>query len=226
MAAKSKFESRKLMELAIEVMRQSVPEPQKDGKASPKVGAVLVKPDGKIETAYRGELRHGDHAEFTLLERKNRGNKLDGSILFATLEPCAPDSRNHPKLGCAERICLARIKEVWVGIQDPDPKVARKGIEHLKNRRVPGISGHLSGHYVRVSARTCPPGGVYGHEQSLGARQLSRQSVARRICAHAGPENHDNNPDRLAGLADKFAANGLSRQEPRHIGAIRQGRQA
>jgi ATP-dependent DNA helicase RecG len=121
-------------------MRQSVPEPRKDGKASPKVGAVLVKPDGKIETAYRGELRHGDHAEFTLLERKNRGNKLDGSTLFATLEPCAPGARRDPKVDCAERIRLARIKEVWIGIQDPDPKVARKGIEHLKNN---GIKVHM-----------------------------------------------------------------------------------
>ncbi|MDO9579015.1 MAG: hypothetical protein Q7J06_00360 [Bacteroidales bacterium] len=48
-AAKAKFESRKLMELAIEIMRQSVPEPRDDGKASPKVGAVLVKPDGAVE---------------------------------------------------------------------------------------------------------------------------------------------------------------------------------
>jgi len=128
------------MELAIEVMRQSVPEPRKDGKARPKVGAVLVKPDGTVETAYRGELRHGDHAEFTLLERKNRGNKLDGSTLFATLEPCAPGARRDPKVDCAERIRLARIKEVWIGIQDPDPKVARKRIEHLKNN---GIKVHM-----------------------------------------------------------------------------------
>ena len=128
------------MELAIEVMRQSVPEPRKDGKASPKVGAVLVKPDGAVETAYRGELRYGDHAEFTLLERKNRGNKLDGSTLFSTLEPCAPGARRDPKVDCAERIRLARIKEVWIGIQDPDPKVARKGIEHLKNN---GIKVHM-----------------------------------------------------------------------------------
>ena len=97
---KNRFDPRKLMELAIKIMRQSVSEPRKDGKASPLVGAVLVKPDGAIETACRGELRHGDHAEFTLLERKNRGSKLDGSILFATLEPCAPDSRHPPKMSC------------------------------------------------------------------------------------------------------------------------------
>ena len=150
------YEPRQLMEMAVEVMQQSVPEPRTDGKASPKVGAVLVKPDGTVETACRGELRHGDHAEFTLLERKNRGNKLDGSILFATLEPCAPGARRDPKVDCAERIRLARIKEVWIGIQDPDPKVARKGIEHLKNRRAPDLSGH----YVRVSLRTWPLGRI------------------------------------------------------------------
>jgi ATP-dependent DNA helicase RecG len=73
------------------------------------VGAVLYKPDGTVETASRGELRHGDHAEFALLERKNRANRLDGSILFTTLEPCGPGSRHELKLGCTERIVLARI---------------------------------------------------------------------------------------------------------------------
>ena len=128
-----KIDHRKLMEMAVEVMRKSIAEPRTDGKASPKVGAVLVKPDGTVETAYRGELRHGDHAEFTLLERKNRSSKLDGSILFATLEPCAPKARRYPKLGCAERIVLARIPEVWVGIEDPDPTVDRKGIKYLQD---------------------------------------------------------------------------------------------
>src|ERR1700730_5224712 len=109
MTARRAFHSQKLIELAIEVMRQSVHEPRTDDKASPKVGAVLYKHDGIIETACRGELRYGDHAECTLLERKNRDNKLDESILFATLEPCAPGSRHPPKLGCAERIVLARI---------------------------------------------------------------------------------------------------------------------
>lgn len=137
---KTKFDSRKLMELAIEVMRQSVHEPRKDDKASPKVGTVLRKADGTIETACRGELRYGDHAEFTLLERKNRSNKLDGAILFATLEPCAPDSRHPPKMSCAERIVLARIKEVWVGIEDPDPKVDRKGIKYLQDA---GVTVHM-----------------------------------------------------------------------------------
>lgn len=136
MAMKEKYNPRELMEKAIEVMKQSVNEPRTDGKPSPYVGALLLKPDGSQEAACRGELREGDHAEFTLLERKNRANKLDGSVLFATLEPCAPGARNHPKLSCAERIVNARIKEVWVGIEDPDPTVDRKGIMFLQKHGV------------------------------------------------------------------------------------------
>ena len=58
---RTKFNPRNLMERAIGVMRQSVAEPRTDGKVDPKVGAVLYKPDGTIESACRGELRHGDH---------------------------------------------------------------------------------------------------------------------------------------------------------------------
>jgi len=129
-----------MMVKAIDVMKQSVNEPRADGKASPLVGAVLVMPDGSVDTACRGELRHGDHAEFTLLERKHPDERLDGSVLFATLEPCAPGSRKHPKLPCAERIVNARIAEVWVGIEDPDPTVDRQGILYLEDN---GIKVHL-----------------------------------------------------------------------------------
>jgi ATP-dependent DNA helicase RecG len=136
----AKLDPRKLMEQAIEVMRQSVSEPRSDGKANPLVGAVIWKPDGTVETACRGELRYGDHAEYALLERKNRHCKLDGAVLFATLEPCAPGSRRHPKLGCAERIVLARIKQIWIGIEDPDPTVDRKGIKYLQDS---GVTVHM-----------------------------------------------------------------------------------
>lgn len=134
------FNATQYMQLAIEAMHQSIDEPRSDGKVSPKVGAVIIKPDGTVETAFRGELRHGDHAEFTLLERKKRSENLASSILFATLEPCAPGARRHPKLGCAERIVNARIKEVWIGIEDPDPDVDRKGIKYLQDH---GIKVHM-----------------------------------------------------------------------------------
>jgi len=61
-------------------------------------------------------------------------------VLFSTLEPCAPGARAYPKLSCAERIVLARIKEVWVGIEDPDPIVDRKGIRYLQAH---GVTVHM-----------------------------------------------------------------------------------
>ena len=122
------------MEMAIESMRQSRAEHRPDGSPSPRVGAVLLRPDGTTETAARGELREGNHAEFTLLERKCVGEKLDDCILFTTLEPCL--NRAHPKRGCARHIVSARIKTVYVGIEDDNPTVAGKGIEHLRRNGV------------------------------------------------------------------------------------------
>jgi ATP-dependent DNA helicase RecG len=134
----SPFDPRRMMEKAVEVMRQSVPEHRPSGSPSPAVGAVLVRPDGSSETAARGELRDGNHAEFILLERKCLGERLDGCILLTTLEPCL--NRNHPKLGCARHIVSARIKEVYVGIEDDNPTVAGKGIEHLRRH---GVTIHM-----------------------------------------------------------------------------------
>lgn len=126
------FNARRYMELAIEEMNKSIAEKRSDGKASPKVGAVLISPEGEIlGTAHRGEQREGDHAEYTLLDRKFRDKNVTGNYLFVTLEPCAPGSRRHPKLGCAERIVNARIAKVWIGIEDDDPNIDRKGIKYL-----------------------------------------------------------------------------------------------
>jgi len=133
--AGNKLTFREYMELAVEVMKESVHESRED-KTSPMVGAVLVRPDGSFETGYRGEMREGDHAEYTLIDRKNRAEKLDGSLLFVTLEPCAPGARNFPKLSCSERIANTRIQKVWVGIEDPDPTVDRKGIKYLEKHGV------------------------------------------------------------------------------------------
>jgi ATP-dependent DNA helicase RecG len=127
-----------MMEKAVEVMRQSVSEHRPEGTPSPSVGAVLVRPDGSIETAARGELREGNHAEFILLERRCIGERLDGCILFTTLEPCL--NRNHPKRGCARHVVSARIKEVYVGIEDDNPAVAGKGIEHMLRH---GVAIHM-----------------------------------------------------------------------------------
>jgi ATP-dependent DNA helicase RecG len=129
----NKYTSRELMELALEEMEKSIPDPNRDdNKPNPKVGAAIATQEGiLIGMSHRGELRIGDHAEFTAIERHHRGTKLDGNILYATLEPCAPGARNHPKLSCSERITNARIAKVYIGAIDPDPSVAGEGRDFL-----------------------------------------------------------------------------------------------
>jgi ATP-dependent DNA helicase RecG len=121
---------RQYMQMAIEEMNKSLNEPRPDGKVPPKVGAVIVFPDGRVERAYRGEFREGDHAEYTLIERKLPKEKLEECTLYTTLEPCV--ERNPPKVPCCRRTTNARIKNVYVGITDPDPTVDGKGIKHLE----------------------------------------------------------------------------------------------
>ena len=126
---------RELQEFTVFEMDKSISE--HEDRTDPKVGAILATVDGiVIETSYRGELRSGDHAEFTVLERKCKDRKVEGYVLFVTLEPCAPGARQKPKLSCAERIVNGRIKKIYIGIQDPDPTVKGKGEEFLRSKNI------------------------------------------------------------------------------------------
>ena len=124
---------RDMMRRAVEVMRLSKPEL---GKMTPLVGAAVLLADDTVVAAHRAELRNGDHAEFTLFERKLHNRPLDGARLFVTLEPCAPGSRSKEKTACAQRIVDARIAEIWIGIEDPYPTVAGKGTAFLQDAGV------------------------------------------------------------------------------------------
>lgn len=104
-------------------------------KTDPKVGAVLVDSDGRlVETAHRGEIRSGDHAEYTIFSKKLRATDVTGFVLYTTLEPCV--ERKHPKMGCSFHTIDARISKVYVGHADPDPTVAGDGIRLLEKAKI------------------------------------------------------------------------------------------
>lgn len=148
--AQKKYSPRELMELAIEESHKSIPE--HTDKTDPLVGAIIATADGEIlttadgknlATAHRGELREGEHCEFTLIERKLASMNLKGCVLYVTLEPCTDESRNQgkdpskvKKRGCSTHIRKARLSKVYIGIEDPNPKIAKKGIEKIREFRI------------------------------------------------------------------------------------------
>lgn len=122
---------------------------------NPAVGAVVVVPSGEI--VGRGWTAPGGrpHAEAIALERA--GARADGSTIYVTLEPCAHEGgRGAP---CSNAIVAAGIKRVVIGIRDPDPRTAGRGIEKLINAGIEVTEGVAAaaaasvtlGHLMRVT---------------------------------------------------------------------------
>ena len=93
---------------------------------NPWVGAVLVTTDGRMFDGAT-EPPGGRHAEVVAVNAAGRDAR--GGTLYVTLEPCAHYGRTGP---CTAVLVDAGLTRVVVGIEDPDPKVAGRGIERLR----------------------------------------------------------------------------------------------
>ena len=96
---------------------------------NPLVGALIVKDDDVIASGYH--VKYGDlHAErMAFKDADEKGVECAGATMYVTLEPCCHEGHQPP---CTEAIIERKIARVVVGLADPNPLVAGKGIAQLR----------------------------------------------------------------------------------------------
>ena len=105
---------------------------------NPMVGCIVVKDNTIISEGYH-EYYGGFHAERNALTKKDVcDTSLQGATLYVTLEPCCHHGKTPP---CTDIIIEKGIKKVVVGLLDPNPLVAGKGISILRNAGIEVITG-------------------------------------------------------------------------------------
>ncbi len=100
------------------------------GKVSPNpmVGCV-IEHNGKIIGEGWHQQFGGPHAEVNALREVKDESMLPNSTLYVTLEPCSHFGKTPP---CADLIIDKKVGRVVVANGDPNPKVAGKGIQKLR----------------------------------------------------------------------------------------------
>ncbi|MGR3465470.1 bifunctional diaminohydroxyphosphoribosylaminopyrimidine deaminase/5-amino-6-(5-phosphoribosylamino)uracil reductase RibD [Limimaricola sp.] len=105
---------------------------------NPNVGCVIVQGDrivGRGRTADGGR----PHAETQALAQA--GEAARGATAFVTLEPCAHHGHTPP---CAEALVAAGVARVVVAAQDPDPRVAGRGLARLRDAGIAVETGLMA----------------------------------------------------------------------------------
>lgn len=125
------------MRAALELARATHPHP------NPRVGAVIVDPDGTVvaEGAHTGP--GNPHAEVEALA----GRSFGGHTMVVTLEPCNHTGRTPP---CTDAIIASGIERVVVGAIDPDIRVAGGGVERLRAAGIDVTTGVLAEQVERI----------------------------------------------------------------------------
>ena len=100
---------------------------------NPMVGALIVKSGRVIAQGWHRRCG-GDHAEVIVL--KKAGRRAKGAAMYVTLEPCHHYGRTPP---CVDAVIKGGIKEIFIGMRDPNPKTNGRSIRKL---RAAGIKVH------------------------------------------------------------------------------------
>jgi diaminohydroxyphosphoribosylaminopyrimidine deaminase / 5-amino-6-(5-phosphoribosylamino)uracil reductase len=99
---------------------------------NPLVGCVVVDSAHRFLASGFHAKWGGPHAEAHALSGLQR-EELQGATIYVTLEPCTHYGKTPP---CVELLLDKGIRKVVVGLQDPNPLVAGKGITKLKENKI------------------------------------------------------------------------------------------
>ncbi len=123
--------ARAYMQLALTAARQVF-----STAPNPRVGCVLVR-DGVIVGTGLHERPGEHHAEVNAL--LEAGERARGATAYVSLEPCCHFGRTPP---CTQALIAAGVAEVVYAMLDPNPLVAGKGVQALRDAGVV-VSGPL-----------------------------------------------------------------------------------
>ena len=109
---------------------------------NPRVGCVLVAPDGRVIGRGHTQQVGGPHAEvMALRDARARGESALGATAHVTLEPCAHHGRTPP---CCDALIEAGIGRVVMAMEDPFPLVAGQGAARLRAAGIAVTEGELA----------------------------------------------------------------------------------
>ncbi|TVO62422.1 bifunctional diaminohydroxyphosphoribosylaminopyrimidine deaminase/5-amino-6-(5-phosphoribosylamino)uracil reductase RibD [Spiribacter vilamensis] len=113
---------------------------------NPRVGCVLVRDGACIGEAWH--VRAGEpHAE--VLALRAAGGDTAGATAYVTLEPCSHYGRTPP---CADALIEAGIARVVAAATDPNPRVAGRGLDRLRDSGVAVAAGLMAAESERLNA--------------------------------------------------------------------------
>jgi diaminohydroxyphosphoribosylaminopyrimidine deaminase/5-amino-6-(5-phosphoribosylamino)uracil reductase len=112
---------------------------------NPMVGAVVVRNGRIVGEGYHKKAGLA-HAEVVALDEAGRKSK--GATLYVTLEPCVHFGRTPP---CVDRIIKSGIKEVIIGMIDPNPLNNGRGVSILKQHKIKIEVGILEDKLRRIN---------------------------------------------------------------------------
>ncbi len=121
------------------------------GKVSPNpmVGCVIVY-DNRIIGEGWHQKYGGPHAEVNAINDVKGKTRLHQCVVYVNLEPCAHTGKTPP---CADLLIANKVKGVVIANQDPNPMVAGKGIQKLKDAGIEVKVGVLAEEGLHLNIR-------------------------------------------------------------------------